>query len=52
MTNFTKEELDHKQIDDNTFEFVEVYDLSHAECPIVLIGGSVEVLQAEKDDNQ
>jgi len=33
-----------KKINEDTVELVDVYDLSHPECPIVLIGGSAEVL--------
>lgn len=41
-----------KKIDDNTFEFVDLYDISHPECPIVIIGGLIEVLDEGKDDNK
>ena len=33
-----------KKIDDNTFEIVEMYDLSHPQCPIVVIDGRIDVV--------
>lgn len=33
-----------RKIDKNTFELVELFDVSHPKCPIVLIGATVELL--------
>lgn len=41
-----------KKIDGNTFQFVEIYDLSHPQCPIVVIDWSVEILEDENHDHQ
>ncbi len=38
-----------KKIDENTFELIEVFDLNHPECPIVVIDGKQEILDEEPE---
>ena len=39
-----------KKIDDNTFEIVDVYDLSHPECPIVIINGTIDLTDNQQSE--
>ena len=38
-----------KKIDENTFEVIDVYDISHPECPIVIIDSKREVVDEEQE---
>lgn len=40
----------NKKIDHNTFEIVDVYALSHPECPIVIINGTIDVIDNQQSE--